>query len=209
MSRLQSSDSSLWEACSGNKLARVKKYLRGGADINKVNSDYYGFSPLMIALDKKHEDIVRFLLTCDGLDCNIVSSNGWTTIWLACYNASHDIVTSIVGRSLHINTKCSDYGDTPLHATLYNKKFASSRVLLGSSSIDVNIVNNKGLSILWCACYDGASEDIITSIVHKTSDSLVNKKCDYYNNTPIMAAVYYNKSESHYRSERKQFFCKK
>jgi len=73
MSGLQSSDSSLWVTCSGNKLARVKKYVRGGADINKVNSDYYGFSPLMIALDTKHEDIVRFLLTCDGLDCNTYS----------------------------------------------------------------------------------------------------------------------------------------
>jgi len=122
----------------------------------------------------------------------LVGSNGWTTLWLASYyNVSEDIVKTIVGRSLHINTKCGYSGFTPLHTTLYNKDFSSSRVLLGRSSIDVNIVDNSGYSILWRACYHGASEDIITTIVHKTSDDIVNKKCGYgvYNSTPIMVAV--------------------
>jgi len=173
--------SGLWEACSNNNLASVKNLVSGGADINKANSGRYGYSPLMIALSNNHEDIVRFLLTCDGLDCNIVSSDGGTTLYIACYNnVSDDIVQTIVGRSLHINTRCGNYGSTPLHKTLLNKNNASSRVLLGSSSIDVNIVNDDGWSILWYACYYGASEDIITTIVHNTSDDIVNMKCSIY-----------------------------
>ena len=187
------SGKSLWEACSGGKLASVKKLVSGRADINKVNSDYYGYSPLMIALREKHEDIVRFLLTCDGLDCNIVNNSGLTTLWLACdNNVSEDIVSTIVGRSLHINTRCGSSGYTPLHRTLYNKNNASSRVLLGRSNIDVNIVSNSGYSILYYACAYGAGEDIITTIEHKTSDDIVNKKYGRDNCTPIMAAVLYN-----------------
>jgi len=110
--------SGLWKACEVGNLAWVKNHVSGGTDINWV--DNYGSSPLMIALGKKHEDIVRFLLTCDGLDCNIVGWGGYTILWLACdNNVSDDIVSTIVGRSLHINTKCG--GDTPLHRTLANK----------------------------------------------------------------------------------------
>jgi len=47
--------SDLWEACKDGSLACVK-YLVSEmiSDINWINSGYHGYSPLMIALDKKH-----------------------------------------------------------------------------------------------------------------------------------------------------------
>jgi len=116
---MSSLHSSLYKACSDNKLEDVKHLIGKGADVNWVNSEWYGYTPLMRAFEKRHYNIVRFLLTCEELDYDVVSSDGDTVLHRAC---------------------CSD-----------------------------------------------ASEDILSYIAHRTSDSIINKLCAGY--TPIMVAV--------------------
>jgi len=195
--RMSTIKSRMIKACSDNNVDSVKKLIAEGADVNGDVLD--GYNPLMIALCHNRSDVARFLLTCDGLDCNIgrehynMQYNIVTTMYQACdSNASDDIVAAIAGRSLHVNTKC--YGQTPLHCTVRNKNFSLSLVLLGIDHIDVNIVSDHEETIVWRACFSGAGKDLVSAIAHKTSDININKKCG--NSTPIMIAVYRGNSEA-------------
>ena len=128
---MSSLNTSLYKACSDNKLEDVKILIGNGADINWRNNEDRMFTPLMIAVVKKHSDISRFLLTCDGLDCDIVSNSGRTLLWMACcYRASGDIVCAIAHKTSNqnINNKCGG-PYTPIMEAVYTRNIEAVRVL--------------------------------------------------------------------------------
>jgi len=123
---------SLWEACRDNKVGDAEALISRGADINWVNSDHYGHTPLGIALREYHKDIARFLLTIDELDCNIVNSNGHTMLWMACaHRAGEDIVSAIALKTsdININKQCGALRDTPIMIAVKSNNIEAVRVL--------------------------------------------------------------------------------
>jgi serine/threonine protein kinase len=65
----------LWNACHGGNVEEVRKLLRQGADPNS-KMEVSGRTPLIIAVDKNHDAVVRVLLE-SGADSRLQDSDGW------------------------------------------------------------------------------------------------------------------------------------
>ena len=65
----------LWNACHGGNVEEVKKLLRQGADPNS-KMEVSGRTPLIIAVDKNYDAVVRVLLE-SGADSRLQDSDGW------------------------------------------------------------------------------------------------------------------------------------
>ena len=101
-------------ACRTGQLSAVQDMVRGGVDINTVNSS--GATGLWRAISSKHWAVVTWLLSHDTVNTNYKNSNGYTYLHMASY---HGAPVSVINRlcdimsSADINTVDS-YGDTAL-----------------------------------------------------------------------------------------------
>ena len=72
-----------------------------------------GETPLHTACDRGHTDIVRLLLSHDGIDVDIANRNGDTPLHAACSEGHTDIARLLLSHDGIDTTKANINGHTP------------------------------------------------------------------------------------------------
>ena len=75
--------------------------------------DHYGKSPLMVASEEGHVQIVTKLLLQENTDVNKKSQSGYTALWYACNYGKEDVVNALLEANADPNI-CLDSGLSPL-----------------------------------------------------------------------------------------------
>ncbi|KAG6541185.1 hypothetical protein Mapa_017419 [Marchantia paleacea] len=75
-----------------------------------------GFTPLHLASSRGHADVVKFLLSLQGVDGNAISSEGFTALQLAAYGGHYESVRLLLERCADVvNSVDKVFGRTALH----------------------------------------------------------------------------------------------
>lgn len=123
---------------------RVKK-LSEQIDINAQNK--YGWTALIYAALKGHEDIVKFLLRIPSIKINIQNDEGETALMTASAWGHENIVKLLLGVA-DININAQDrYGNTALMFAVTNDRENITKFLLAAGA-NPDIKNNKNQTAL-------------------------------------------------------------
>jgi ankyrin repeat protein len=121
-------------------IGSVQTLVNKGEDVDQKNSasgEYEGFTPLMMAINNGHEEVVRYLLN-SGADVNASGKLGRTPLHLAAFNGMLDLVQTLILQGANVNAKTVD-GATPMHsAVLAIKNNTQVIQLLLANGADVN-----------------------------------------------------------------------
>lgn len=135
-------------AAQKGKLDKVRALL--AADPSLVNSrDKVGMTPLELAAQGDHRDVVEFLLD-HGADVNARDSNGgFTAIDLALSSYHHqDVLQLLIAHGANVNT-ASKQGTTPLEEAAMRGQMDALQLLL-SKGAQVNTLDSGGdTALLW------------------------------------------------------------
>eukprot|EP00041_Stephanoeca_diplocostata_P005533 m.63544 g.63544 ORF g.63544 m.63544 type:complete len:276 (-) comp15840_c2_seq7:195-1022(-) len=102
--------SDLHAIISSGNLSQVQEYLtKRGQDINL--RDGRGLTPLMVACDRDHGDIVRYLATVPGVNVNATDEDNQTALHYAVIIGNADAAKALVDANADISAKDSDGAD--------------------------------------------------------------------------------------------------
>jgi ankyrin repeat protein len=150
-------DQDLFDAAEENNMPEVRRLLRAGADVN--GKDNYGSTPLIVACEKGHVQVVQVLRE-NGVDIEATTGLlGMTALHFACHNghlaAVNELVspndingtTSVLGKrnrqGVNIEAKDNE-GDTPLHFASLGDHLPVVKALL-SGGAEIFAANNREL----------------------------------------------------------------
>lgn len=143
--------SPLWLASSNGHDAVVADLLARGADPNAP--DLHKQTPLHIAAQKRHADVLKTLLGSPKLrDANARNYLDRTPLFLAAYFGSTRVVSVLVQhlQARGLKTDIADrFGWTPLHAAFDNAEIAAQLIDRGAADIDA--VTDDGRTTLYLA----------------------------------------------------------
>ncbi|XP_065910853.1 uncharacterized protein [Dysidea avara] len=126
----------------------------GSIDINAVNK--WGWTPLMIATNNNHPEIVKMLVD-KGADLNARDMNGRSALSIALLGGNEELAGALITAGADIKISDND-GDTMLMCALHGGCTEVASDLLNTGSIDINVVNKNGRSALNIALRDGTEE---------------------------------------------------
>ncbi len=131
-------------ATQGNKEI-IRMLLEKDADIDAT--DNHGRNPIIYAVKAGKGDATKYLAEA-GADVNLTDDSGKSALDYAniCGNTS---VMRHIFKNAEIHT--DTYGNTPLHLACYNGQGEAVRVLLENPDIDINAVNDMGVTALHMA----------------------------------------------------------
>ena len=126
----------IWAACRKGDLERVRQLIQDGQD---VNSDSYGWTPLMEAADRGHDQIVRELIRA-GADVNGKGNDKRTALHWASSCGHSNVVKTLAEAGANLNVQ-DEWGMTPLMwAAHYGH--ANAVLELIRAGADVNVVSS-------------------------------------------------------------------
>ena len=102
---------SLFEAVKANDAKAVRRLLKVGVDINA--QDENGSTALMLATDRKLENIVKILVKANA-DVNILVEEGWTALMFAVNRNLENIVKILLKAGADVNAKSGHFEWTAL-----------------------------------------------------------------------------------------------
>lgn len=138
----------------------------GKIDVNIQNED--GDTALAIAICKGREDVVKFLLSVDGIDVNATSKEqGYAALHVVGETGYSKFVKLLVDAGANVNIKTKS-GWTPLEMAACKGQGCVVAELLKVPGIDVNSQDENGSTALIWAAYKMADTDIYT--VRYTAD---------------------------------------
>lgn len=170
------------EFCSAviaNDLAKVKKMIRRGEDINKKTK--LGFTPLYLAAFYGYSKVLKYLLRQDEIEVDAtIKYNGETVLHAAIMQGKYEIVENLIrcsGRSLEIKDM---YGKTPLHYAVLlaeSSNLDSIKILnlVAAKSDNIDARDNEGNTALHYAASSGSSAAIICLLFYSAKLLLKNK----------------------------------
>ncbi len=144
----------LFMAALENDLPKVEELLAAGADVNKANRE--GDTPLYIACEEGHAQIVEKLLSVPGIDVNKAERRNFTPLNIACGYGYKEIVQKLLAiPEIDVN-KASNSGATPLRHACMSDFPEVVKLLLNDTRIDSNEVETLKEE----AYYDIYSEEV-------------------------------------------------
>ena len=176
------------------KIKKVFEYARSGdakklsiwlsflkaKEVNQANTDRW--TPLYIASRYGHTEVVRLLLTKDGIKVNKADDIRQTPLYMASEHGHTDIVRLLIDSSALVN-QANMATDTPLHTAVRFGCTDIVRLLIGYSA-DVNKADAFGHTPLITASRNGKTEIIQLLInAHADVDKTTNGK-----QTPLLFA---------------------
>ena len=167
-----------WEA--------VIRALDQGADINEA--DDKGHTPLHIASERGHVEVVKFLLE-RGADINQVEGGGATPLLIASVYDHVEVVRILTEKGADIN-KADNDGATPLFAASAEGDVEVVRIL-AERGADINKADKYVYTPLYAASQAG-HVDVVRFLTEKGAD--INK-ADNDGATPLLAASVYDHVE--------------
>lgn len=138
------------------------KYLvENGANINQVDKD--GKTPLIIAIDKRINEIVIYLID-KGANIDQEDNDGNTALFHSVMTGNYDITKHILERGASLNIK-NKKGETPIMIAFEKRYNRIAKLLLGYGA-DVNQKDKNERSILFTYFERGSYEMIKYFIEH-------------------------------------------
>ena len=140
-------------------------------DVNHVRK---GWSPLCIACEKGHVEIVEELLANTNIDVNLAltgnRNSGTTALYIASEKGHVEIVRLLLAHTdVDVNQARNCDGTTPLCIACQKGSVEIVRLLLAHTDIDVNRGKGNGATPLYIACEKGyveIVEELLTYGVH-------------------------------------------
>jgi ankyrin repeat protein len=105
-------DEQLFKAVRYGKHDDAERIVKDGANVNATDTN--GVTPIHIASEKGHTEIVRFLVN-NGADVHCKDTDGDTPLHDAADHGRLEIVRFLVSNGSDINCKDREDGNTPLH----------------------------------------------------------------------------------------------
>lgn len=139
-----------------NDATEVERLVAAGVDINK-SWRLDGDTPLITAIQLKHDGIVKLLLSRDA-DVNKAGRVGVTPLMLAAKDGNLDMVKALLERGADVHAQDAVYGESALHYLAQSKdadKATSICDLLLEKGADVNARNKADLTPLHAASARG------------------------------------------------------
>jgi ankyrin repeat protein len=157
-------NNALINAVHNDDLVIIRKLLKKRRDDINVNAvDDDGSTPLIIASQEGHTNIVAILLGTPGIQINQADNGGASPLFFASQYGHTDIVTILLGTpGIQINQPDND-GTTPLYMAAQNGHLDIVKVLIEADG-DVNQADNGGFTPLWIASQYGYT-DIVTILL--------------------------------------------
>lgn len=150
---LRGPESELHKAASGGSIKRAVALLsRESIDLD--TGDPEGFTPLMLATDKGHAQIVRILLN-RGAGLAAVNDNGAAALHIASQNGHPAVAKMLVEGGADVEAVMSTaLGSRPLHLTADEGHSEVMRVLIEAGA-DPDTRRSDGATPLFAAMYQG------------------------------------------------------
>ncbi len=180
-----SKNAKLTRAAEAGRLQDVQSALVDGVDLNARDAYYADCTALILASQKGHTDIVKFLLD-KGADVNVKAGMGFTALTFASFNGHIDIVKILLSKGADVNvegTAVMTHGMTPLMAASRGGHIEVVKLLIDHRA-NINIIPINGASALTYASFGGYMK-IAELLLDKGAD--VNTK-NVYVATPLIAA---------------------
>ena len=140
--------------------------LNKNADVNA--QDNGGHSPLYLAVQENHPDVVRLLLDQDGVIVDLKNNEGVAPVQRACYDSYQNIVALLLSKGANVNTQ-NNGGFSPLLDAVEQNHPDLVQLLLDQDDILVDLKTNKGWTPLFKACYKGY-RNIALLLLNKGAD---------------------------------------
>ena len=142
--------SSLSLMCFMGDLAKVREAIGRGEDVN--DKSFMNSTGLMLAVDKKHNSIVKLLLEQPTLDLNLTDLDGWTALHLVAIKGNVEGARLLLADPrLNTHNHKDNNGWTPLMTAIFHKNVDTVRELVAHQSVDLDARNILGLSLEDCA----------------------------------------------------------
>jgi ankyrin repeat protein len=161
----------LWKSARDGNLAEVARLLGlGGVNINWVNEDAQGETPLIVATRNDRLEVVRTLLDA-GADVNHRNEGDTTAIYWAAFKGNEDMINLLLERGADANIAGRD-GSTPLNIAKLKGNTPAVFLLLDALG-DYNQTDAEGKTLLHWASSRGKIP-LINFLLEKGVD--VNQK---------------------------------
>jgi ankyrin repeat protein len=162
----------LW-ACKGGFVKAVNVALSSGeVDVNRSDPDD-GCTPLWVACQNGHLDVVQALLFADEIHINQADNDGVTPLYEACQRGHVGVVRALVDASgIQVNRAKNGFV-TPLFMACQFGYLEVVCALLGAKGIEANRANDNGASPLLMACRNGHL-DVVQALLLDTNVVDVN-----------------------------------
>ncbi|MBI4966055.1 MAG: ankyrin repeat domain-containing protein [Desulfomonile tiedjei] len=154
----------LLNAARRGNLNEVRQILEAGGDVDSASMD--NVTPLMMAAERGHKDVVRLLLEKDASTKNRTKgtafiespfgsriAGGWNALMAAVSSGDADIVKLMLDKGVNVNSAMDDRR-TPLLVAVDGKSPAVVSLLVERGA-DVNVVSDSGYSPLAMADVNG------------------------------------------------------
>jgi ankyrin repeat protein len=162
--------SELWWAARAGDLAGVEACLGRGMPVDAADID--GYTPLHIAADQGHAEVVARLLAA-GAGPGLRTRHGLTPLHLAAKSCRRDAATKLIARGAPVNATDS-FGCTPLHDVARTGDTALAAMLIGAGAL-ANATDRHGSSPLHRAARAGSRAMVGVLIRAGADPRLVNR----------------------------------
>lgn len=133
-----------------------------------------GATPLYIACQEGHAEIITLLLAHHRIDVNQARTDvGATPLFIACQRGHVEIITLLLAHDeIDANQARTDTGETPLYTACHEGHAEIITLLLAHHRIDVNQARtDAGMTPLYAACQQGHAEIVKLLLVHDGIDA--------------------------------------
>ena len=127
-----------WRLCRDGDIEGVQAEIDNGANVNE--EDDSGWTGLMWALGKRHNNVVQLLLNHPQIDVNKVDSGGQCALHYAGFRDNHEGMAALLARQdlTTINQRDKNNGWTPIMRAVYRNAVNCFKLLLAHPDVDLD-----------------------------------------------------------------------
>ena len=137
-----------WRLCRDGDIEGVQAAIDDGANVNE--EDDSGWTGLMWALGKRHNNVVQLLLNHPQIDVNKVDSGGQCALHYAGFRDNHEGMAALLARQdLTTINQMNDDGRTPIMeavhqfmSAVYKNNLNCFNLLLAHPEVDLDTRDN-------------------------------------------------------------------
>lgn len=170
------------DAAMRGDIARVKRFLKHGMNVNAEPSHFKGWTALMAATTFNRTELVRFLLAAGAVPKGRLAE-GQAVLYQAAAFSNPEIVRMLIDAGAQLN-EADNNGVTPLMRASWMGNGDIVRVLLAAGA-DVTVKDNHGQSTFY---YASAYGDLVTIKAFLGKNADPNER-DENGETPLMWAA--------------------